>query len=931
MENSQGLASRPITISVNLYMNEAKWPEVKKHFNLIVELPPEEHNEALSAIGDPEIRAEVEKLVKADIEAKTLPNILGADTAQPRGFEQIGKYRIVRELGYGGMGTVFLAVRDDLQKQFAVKVIKHEFSSSDMLRRFQNETEILARLEHPNIASLIDGDKTVSGLPYFVMEYVEGDDLITYCSSRSVSLEDRLKLFRKICSAVAYAHGKLIVHRDLKPSNILVTAEGEPKLLDFGISKLLTDEPLDGKGTATVLGMMTPNYASPEQFRGESVSTATDVYSLGVILFELLTGELPYEVSNRRLDEVARAVCESEPTKPSSIVAGPRSTGEKATRDNRDGITARRTNPRLLRGDLDNIILKCLRKEPERRYASVEQFSADILRHLEGMPVTARPDTFGYRTSKFLGRNKIAVVSAGLITLALIGGVIGTSWQAVRAQREKKLAEQRYGQVRQLANNILFKYYDEVEKLENSTKVREMLVADSLTYLDSLASDENADDALKSEIARAYIRIGKVQGRAYFANLGDTAGAVENFRKGISMLEPLAAKSDDPKLQSDLINAYSDFSVTLNRQGNAEESGAVLRKAISLNEGLLEKKPGDVALSLRLGTSYVFLGDSLPVGRGEGDNIPAFRRSIEAVDAVLAVDPNHLRAINISAASADRIVTNLLLLAKDAEEDNDAALASNIRREAEPMAKRNIESAGKLLALEPNNVLNQVILDAANFNYGTVLFDSGDNAGAAAYQAPAVEKFKRSVEADVNNLEQKQLYAGVRVGLATTYFRSGKVAEAEPLFQGAIKDFDELVAHDAANFEYAQKRREANYVYADELLLKGNIEKARAFYEKGFAEIEKAALDKNAAFAESLRAYYFEKLGNCDLALAEKPGISPARRRELVQSGAASHQKALQIWKRVGVQPKLGVSQNTRLAVFERKVRREQESLSASR
>lgn len=907
-------------------MNQAIWPEVKTHFNLIVDLPSVKQGEALAAIDDPEVRTEVEKLLAADVDAKTLPNILASEGGVPRGFEQIGKYRIVRELGYGGMGTVFLAVREDLQKHFAVKVIKHEFSSSDMLRRFQNETEILARLDHPNIANLIDGDKTSGGLPYFVMEYVEGDDLITFCRRSDLSLEDRLKLFRKICSAVAYAHGKLIVHRDLKPSNILVTADGEPKLLDFGISKLLTGEPLDAQGTATAMGMMTPNYASPEQFRGESVSTATDVYSLGVILFELLTGELPYEVSNRRLDEVARAVCESEPTRPSSIVARDREESEKATRENKDAATARRTNPRLLRGDLDNIILKSLRKEPERRYASVEQFSDDIRRHLDGLPVTARPDTFSYRASKFFGRNKIAVVSAGLVFLALIGGVIGTTWQAVRAQRERRLAEQRYGQVRQLANNILFKYYDEVEKLENSTKVREMLVADSLTYLDSLAGDENADDALKSEIARAYIRIGKVQGRAYFANLGDTAGAIENFRKGIAMLEPLAAKSGDPKLQSDLINAYSDFSVTLKRQGSADESGAVLRKAIALNEELLRKTPGDIALSLRLGTSYIFLGDSLPVGNGEGENIPAFRRSIEAVDTVLATDPNHLRAINISAASADRIVTNLLLLAKDAEEDKDTGLASGLRREAEPMAKRNIESAEKLVALEPNNVLNQVILDAANFNYGTVLFDSGDSAAAAGYQAPAVEKFKKGVEADVNNLEQKQLYAGVRVGLATTYFRSGKAAQAEPLFEGAIKDFDELVAHDAANFEYAQKRREANYIYADELLLKGEIEKARALYEKGFAEIEKAAMEKDPSFAESLRAYYFEKIGDCDLALAAKTG-----NRELYRKGVEAHQTALDLWKRNGIQPKLGVRQNTRLAVFERKVGREQESTPAAR
>ncbi|MGI9034586.1 MAG: serine/threonine protein kinase, partial [Pyrinomonadaceae bacterium] len=338
----------------------------------------------------------------------------------------------------------------------------------------------MATLEHANIAHLLDGGTTASGLPYFVMEYVEGADLLEYCRRRNLSLNEKLNLFRKVCSAVAYAHSRLIVHRDLKPSNILVNEKGEPKLLDFGISKLLSDVENEEQGTVTSLGMMTPNYAAPEQFRGENVSTATDVYSLGVILYELLTDKLPYNVNDRRLYEVARIVCETDPNRPSEISA-------QTDENRKTNFKFRNQTSKFLRGDLDNILLKSLRKEPERRYSSVEKFSDDLRRHLEGLPVAARPATFSYRAEKFIRRNRLPVFSAALAFLILTIGIAGISWQYARAESQRQIAEQRFNQVRGLADNVIFKYHDTVSKLQGSTEIRRMLVKDATNYLDALA------------------------------------------------------------------------------------------------------------------------------------------------------------------------------------------------------------------------------------------------------------------------------------------------------------------------------------------------------------------------------------------------------------------------------------------------------------
>jgi Protein kinase domain len=313
----------------------------------------------------------------------------------------------------------------------AIKIVRPALAGATLIRRFHHEREIMAGLDHPNIARLFDAGTTEDGMPYFVMEYVEGQTIDSWCNERKLNVTERLELFRSVCSALQYAHQKLVVHLDLKPGNILVNSEGIVKLLDFGIARLLQPHGEEGVTayTMTLLQGMTPEYASPEQVQGMPISTASDVYSLGVVLYELLTGHRPYRMKSRILLEVARVICEEEPTQPSMIVTQSEEIATpEAVSEVREGSPARLR--RRLEGDLDNILLKALRKEPARRYSSAEQLNEDLRKHLGGFPVTAREDTLGYRVQKFVRRNRVGVIAGAFVAATLFAGVITTLWQA---------------------------------------------------------------------------------------------------------------------------------------------------------------------------------------------------------------------------------------------------------------------------------------------------------------------------------------------------------------------------------------------------------------------------------------------------------------------------------------------------------------------
>ncbi|HEU0107171.1 MAG TPA: serine/threonine-protein kinase, partial [Vicinamibacteria bacterium] len=405
-------------------MTPERWKQVKAVLDVARGLPPENRQVRIADLcaADAELRAEVESLLACDGEAADfletdaqLASLQSLTEVRPetRPGARIGPYKVLSEIGRGGMGAVYLAERDDreFRKTVAIKLVRGDADSESVVRRFRQERQILAELDHPNIARLLDGGTTDEGIPYVVMEHVDGIPIDVYCEKAALTVEQRLALFRGVCSATADAHRKQVVHRDLKPSNILVTADGTPKLLDFGIAKVLAPQP-GSERTVTGTLLMTPEYASPEQWRGSPVTAASDIYSLGVILYRLLAGRSPYKVGSDLPHELSRAVCEEDPAPPSS-------TGAPVTR-------------RRLAGDLDAIVLKALRKEPERRYSSAEDLSEDIRRHLEGRPVTARKDGVRYRTGRLIRRNKaVAVMALAMAaTAALVFAVVSRRTRA---------------------------------------------------------------------------------------------------------------------------------------------------------------------------------------------------------------------------------------------------------------------------------------------------------------------------------------------------------------------------------------------------------------------------------------------------------------------------------------------------------------------
>ena len=435
------------------YMQTENWETTKQILQETLNLAPDERAGFLddSPISA-EIRAEVESLLACENAAEKFMSLTasgfggelfaGNDDVKysPIG-QSIGIYEIVEELGFGGMGAVYLAERRDekFEQKVAIKMLKRELNTQKIRRRFEIEKEIQAKLHHPNIAALLDAGRCADGVPYLVMEYIEGTPIDVFCREKSLALKARLKLFNKVCEAVGYAHRNLVIHRDLKPSNIIVTEKGVPKLLDFGISKLLDAEHSEDRNTVTMLGAMTPEYASPEQIKGETVTTATDIYSLGVVLFNILTEAHPFERDAQTNGESSRITGRNAPQTPSSAAYY----REKEIKTLSSEITSQTLLPfssARLKGDLDNIILKALRTEPERRYKTVEQFSTDIWRYIDGIPILARRATVSYRASKFYQRNKISVFAGMFVFFALITGITVAIWQADVARKQADIA-----------------------------------------------------------------------------------------------------------------------------------------------------------------------------------------------------------------------------------------------------------------------------------------------------------------------------------------------------------------------------------------------------------------------------------------------------------------------------------------------------------
>jgi tetratricopeptide (TPR) repeat protein/predicted Ser/Thr protein kinase len=747
-------------------MTPERWREVKDLFDRAVDRPESEREAFLDGERrrDAELATEVKRLLDAHAAAGEFLERPAVDQIRlasppPEAPERIGSWEIEREIGHGGMGTVYLAARsgDGFRQTVALKVVRRGMDTEFVLERFRSERRILAGLDHPGIARLLDGGSTESGAPYFVMEYIDGRHLLEEARARDLPVRERLRLFLQVCDAVAYAHRHLVVHRDIKPSNVLVTSEGVPKLLDFGLAKLLRPDAEGGEGrTETALRLLTPDYASPEQVRGEPVTTATDIYSLGVVLYELLTGKRPYRVTGRSPEAIARAVCEEEPGRPSAAVAA-------------------------LRGDLDNVVLMALRKEPDRRYASVEQFAEDIRRHLDGRPVAARKDTLRYRTGKFVTRHKASVAATAAAVLLLAGATIAALQQAREARRERAAAERHFNDVRALADAFLFEFHDAIKDLPGATPARELVVRRALEYLEKLSSLKANDVALQREVATAYERVATVQGGLLQAHLGDTRGARDSLAKALAIRRALAAvPRPDPADQSALAETRLQLAGVLLTEGEAAAAVTEARGAVATLTGLATASASNRTLEVEAARGRRTLG--LALARA-GDR-PAALTELEAAartfEALAAADPG------TPGYRRELAITHQMVV---------HALGGTRERErAEASYARAAALQEELVRADPASSSLQRELAYTHMDMGGFLEWSGDERAALECYARAVPVAEALVASDPRNTDARLLlaaaYNSVGYGQAVTGDAAalGNLERSRRLFEAVARE-----------------------------------------------------------------------------------------------------------------------------------------------
>jgi serine/threonine protein kinase/tetratricopeptide (TPR) repeat protein len=736
---------------------------------------------------DVDLRKEVESLLGFEKKAtdfiekpayEVAAEMIVDSRGELRAGEKLGEYQILSLIGEGGMGEVYLAEDTKLGRKVAIKVLKFGLGTTNIIRRFQQEEQILAGLSHANIAQLHGGAVTPAGLPYFVMEYVDGARLDDYCRDLRLSISQRLALFRKICAAVSYAHQNLVIHRDVKPANVRVTSDGEPKLLDFGIAKLLDSEASSaGEATMTFGAVMTPEYASPEQVRGENMTTVSDVYSLGVVLYELLTGKRPYGIKTRNPNEISRAITEQEPAPPSVAVA------RSASNNPQSAIC----NPKSLRGDLDNIILKALRKEPARRYGSVAQFSDDIRRYLEGRPVTARKDTFSYRTVKFVKRNKIPFATAALLFVTLIGGIFATALEARRADQQRARAEKRFNDVRRLADSLMFEIDDSVKDLQGSTPTRRLIVSRALEYLDSLASEAADNPALQRDLATAYEKIGDIQGNQYVANLGDADGALTSYRKALAIREKLAKTADTLDARMELGRTYRALGDILEQKGDVPDSMENYRRSKATFEELAAANPGNMSVQDELARAYETLGDGFSRSSNSTDErLKSYQTALSIREKLLAQRP--------SDPKLRRSVAVTLLKVGAADDPKKAGSVENV--------KGGVAILESLSAENPDNERARREVGFGYHELGNTFAEAGDYQAALESQRKAFAIRQEIATEDPKNAQARLDLADAYGDLCEALIATGASVEALDEAQQALSILQHLSTADPTNAVY---------------------------------------------------------------------------------------------------------------------------------
>lgn len=823
-------------------MQLERWRLIEDLFHQAIELPPNKRAGFLTAAcdGDVLLLVELQKLVDGSERAQEFietPPLMDESTAtllgpkdNPLAGLRLGSYKVIREIGRGGMGTVYLAARADqeFQKHVAIKLVTAGLDHQTIIQRFRNERQILAALDHPNIARLLDGGTTETGAPYFVMEYIEGQTIREYCDSHKLTTVARLELFRTVCSAVHFAHQNLIVHRDIKPANILVTSDGTPKLLDFGVAKVLSPIAQGAETTETISRAMTPEYASPEQARGETITTASDVYSLGVLLYELLTGHRPYRFDSRSLIEIIEAICNQEPTKPSTAVGRSEPSTLKGSNTN-IAVTpetvsqSRDTEPyrlrRELEGDLDNIVLKAMRKEPQRRYASVEQFSEDIQRYFQGLPVIAAQDTVSYRTAKFIGRHKAGVAALFMVAITLLTATVVTAWQASVARRERARAESRFKDVRTLTNSFLFDFHDSIADLNGATKAREMVVKKAQEYLDRLAQEAGDDRELLWELSTAYLKLGDVQGRPGFSRTGDTGTALQSYEKSLATRRHLTAvEPGNAQYQRGLAETLSRFGPMFQVLGRPTEAVDKMREAMGITDKLLLTSH-DLQTFLTAFRNPAFLGDALAEVGNYDEALEMYQKSFAIAERM------RLESFPEQAVKLRFVVSQERL-----------GILFGIKGEWQKALETQLDMLANTEAL---TVLEPTSLDDAR-GKATALDHVGDAYRGLRNYPKALENgrhglamYEEFLAKDPQNARSKKDVGDCSHHVSETLLASGDYSAALSLLERTLTIRRGLVALDETNVEYPDD-------LAESLMLTGESLSAGRNYQKAIEDLQEA-------------------------------------------------------------------------------------------
>jgi non-specific serine/threonine protein kinase/serine/threonine-protein kinase len=689
---------------------------------------------------------------------------------------RFGNYELLRRVGKGGMGSVYAARRadQDFKKLVAIKFVKPGMETEDILLRFKHERQVLAGLDHPNIARLLDGG-TDQGVPFLVMEYVEGVPIDDYCRDHHLPVQARLQLFCTVCSALQYAHQSLVVHRDIKPTNILVTEDGTPKLLDFGIAKVLNPDMSETMSMTTASGgvPMTPDFASPEQVRGDAVTTSSDVYALGVLLYELLTTEHPLRQYYKKLG-FERTVLEAEPDRPSTAASRTTTAPGELPENSRERLHAK------LRGDLDAILLMALRKEPQRRYASVQHFADDIQRYLAGAPVRAQRDTFRYRAGKFIRRNAAGVTAAMVAILLLIASSIISYAFYRQASRERVRAETRFNDVRQLANFVLFDFDKVIEA--GSTPARQAVIQKATEYLGRLEKDRTNDPSLERELVEGYLKVGDLQGNLYGPNLGNRSAAKESYERALKVLD--SSKAADVRLLTETRVGLADLLA----------STGALQDAIKAYQGakdVLEQRAGVdpnmnrtlVALLRKLASAQFQTGDYPGA-------LKSYEDSLTHTKILQAKEPNSPE-IRAMIALAELRIGEL------------KARLGNVH--GLPQMENALRVYTELLDASPNSPTAQRGVAMSSGLIGDVLLVANRYKEASVYFRRALDQTDEMIKADPKNEALRRDQLSYMDRLADTLARSGDTKEAHELTRRLLSTLRARVdTSDASAFEMYQ-------------------------------------------------------------------------------------------------------------------------------